>query len=65
MGERLKVIKENLWTDHAKKGRMERLKIWEIDKFFKCPIVGACLTLCGAKASAQKMRNRHQKQKPL
>lgn len=48
MGGRLQVIKEkqteSLWTDHIKKGRTERLKIWEIDKFFKCPIVGACLT---------------------
>jgi hypothetical protein len=48
MGERLQVIKEkqteSFWTDHIKKGRTERLKIWEIDKFFKCPIVGACLT---------------------
>lgn len=43
MGERLQVIRENHWKEHAKKGRKERLKIWEIDKFFKCPIVGACL----------------------
>lgn len=43
MGERLQVIKENHWTNHLEKGRKQRLKIWEIDKFFKCPIVGGCL----------------------
>jgi hypothetical protein len=59
MGQRLQVIKEkendSLWTDHIKKGRKERLKIWEIDKFFKCPIVGACLTYAEQKHLLKKV----------
>jgi len=55
MGERLQVIKENHhWTDHVKKGRTKRLNIWEIDKFFKCPIVGACLTYAEQKQLLKK-----------
>jgi hypothetical protein len=49
MRERLQVIKENHWKEHVEKGRKERLRIWEIDKFFKCPIVGACLTFAEQK----------------
>lgn len=49
MGEKLQVIratgKESLWADHGSNKQNQRLKIWEIDNFFKCPMVGTCLTL--------------------
>jgi len=30
--------------EHAEPGKPNRLRLWEIDYFFKCPVVGMCLT---------------------
>jgi hypothetical protein len=38
-----------------KSGRQERFKIWEIDKFFKCPIVGISLTIAEQKHMMKKV----------
>jgi len=41
--------KENLWIDGEAGTERGRLKIWEIDNCFKCPIVGTCVTLAEQK----------------
>jgi hypothetical protein len=41
--------KENLWIDGEAGTERARLKIWEMDNCFKCPIVGTCVTLAEQK----------------
>lgn len=40
---------KNLWTDGEAGMERPRLKIWEMDNCFKCPIVGTCATLAEQK----------------
>jgi hypothetical protein len=45
-GETEMMAKEaaSLLTEDARSGRSSRLRLWEIEYFFKCPVIGICLT---------------------
>ncbi len=50
-----KSLDTNLATSQHRKGPLKsRLKFWEIDHFFKCPVVGMCLTLSEQKQLLKK-----------
>lgn len=50
-----KSLDTNLETSQHRKGHLKSwLKFWEIDHFFKCPVVGMCLTLSEQKQLLKK-----------
>jgi hypothetical protein len=59
MEKRIQLIrnpgKESFWNDHLIGGGPLRLKIWEISNFFKCPVVGVCVTLAEQKHLLKKV----------